>query len=73
MGYARDLIVGHGAAELIFSDVFVSHGLDDVGAGDEHVRRLIYHEDEVSDGRGIDRTTGARAHDGRDLRHHPAV
>ena len=40
------------------------------GPGDEHVRGLVHHQDEVGDGGRIDGATGARAHDGGDLRHH---
>ena len=50
-------------------DVLVGDGLDDVGAGDEHVARLLHHDDEVGDRRRIDRAAGARPHDGGDLRH----
>jgi len=33
--YARSFIVRGCPAELIFGDVLVGHGLDDVGTGDE--------------------------------------
>ncbi len=45
-------------------------GLDDVGAGDEHVARLLHHQDEVGDGGRIDGAAGARSHDRGDLRDH---
>ena len=61
-------VVGHGAAELVFGDLFVGDGLDDVGAGDEHVGGLVDHEDEVGDGGRVDGAAGAGAHDGGDLR-----
>ena len=61
-------VVGHGSAELVLGDLFVGDGLDDVGAGDEHVGGLIDHEDEVGDGGGVDRAAGAGSHDGGDLR-----
>ncbi len=61
-------VVGHGSAELVFGDLFVGDGLDDVGAGDEHVGRVLDHEDEVGDGGGVDGSSGAGAHDGGDLR-----
>ena len=43
-------------------------GLDDVGAGDEHVGGLVDHQDEVGDGGGVDGAAGAGAEDGGDLR-----
>ena len=45
-----------------------SDGLDDVGAGDEHVAGLFGHEGEVGDGGGVDGSAGAGAEDGGDLR-----
>ena len=56
------------AAELLELDVLAGDRLDDVGAGDEHVRGLVDHDDEVGDGGGVDGAAGARAHDQRDLR-----
>ncbi len=61
-------VVGHGAAELLLRDFLVRDGLDDVRAGDKHIGGLAGHEDEVGDGRGIDRAAGASPHDGADLR-----
>ena len=66
----RLLVVRHGAAEFVLGDFFVGHGLDDFRPGDEHVRSVLHHQDEVGHRRGINRAAGARAHDGRDLRHH---
>ena len=62
--------VGFGAPQLLLGDLLVGYGLDDVRAGDEHVARVLGHEDEVGDGRRVDGAAGARPHDGRDLRHH---
>ena len=64
--------MGHRAAQLLLGDFFVRDGLDDVGAGDEHVGRLRGHEDEIGDGRRIDGAAGAGSHDGADLRDHAA-
>src|SRR5712664_4832483 len=47
-------VVGHGAAELLLGDFFVRHGLDDVGTGDKHIGSVAGHENEVSNGGGID-------------------
>ena len=60
----------HRAAELLELDLLAGDGLDHVGAGDEHVRGLLHHEDEVGHRRGVDGAARARAHDQRDLRDH---
>ena len=66
--HARLRRVRHGAAELLERDLLTGDRLHDVGARDEHVRRLAHHEDEVGHRRRVDRTTGARPEDHRDLR-----
>jgi hypothetical protein len=48
----------------------VGDGLHHVGAGDEHVARVLHHEDEVGHRRRIDVAARARAHDHADLRDH---
>ncbi len=58
------------AAEFLGRDHLVGHGLHHVGAGDEHVARVLHHEDEVGHRRRIDVAAGARAHDDADLRDH---
>ncbi len=60
--------VGVGAAEVLHRDVLAGDGLDDVGAGDEHLAGLVDHHDEVGESGGVDVTTGRGAHDQRDLR-----
>ena len=57
------------AAELLERDLLAGHRLHDVGAGDEHVRRALDHEDEVGDRGRVDGAAGARSHHERDLRH----
>ena len=57
-----------GAAELLGRDRLVGHRLHHVGAGDEHVARVLHHEDEVGHRRRIDVAAGARTHDDGDLR-----
>ena len=59
-----------GAAELLGGDDLVGDGLHHVGPGDEHVARVLHHEDEVGHGRRIDVAAGAGAHDDGDLRDH---
>ena len=61
--------VGLGAAEVLAIHVLVGHGLHDVRTGDEHVARALDHDGEVGDGGRIDRATGTRPEDDRDLRH----
>ena len=70
VGDAGLRVVGHRAAERLEVDLLAGDRLDDVGAGDEHVRGLLHHEDEVGHRRGVDRAARARAHDQRDLRDH---
>ncbi len=57
-----------GTAELFGGDRFVGHGLHYVGTGDEHVARVLHHEDEVGHGGRVDVATGARPHDHGNLR-----
>ncbi len=63
-------VVRHRAAERLEVDVLARDRLDDVRAGDEHVRGLLHHEDEVGHRGGVDGAAGARSHDQRDLRDH---
>ena len=60
-----------GAAELLEAHVLARDRLHHVGAGDEHVRRLLDHEHEVGDRGRVDRPARARPHHERDLRHDP--
>ena len=76
--HARLGRVHHGAAQLLLCDVFAGDGLDDLRAGEEHVRGLLLHDDEVGQRGRVDRTAGAGAEDGRNLRndarrHHVAL
>jgi len=71
-GHTRLGGVAAGTAQFLERDLFAGDGLHHVGSRDEHVRCLVDHEDEVGHGRGVDRPSGGRAHDGADLGHHPA-
>ena len=64
--------VGGRAAELLLGDLLVGDRPDHLGAGDEHVRRAIDHQDEVGDRGRVHRAAGARPHDRRQLRHDAA-
>ena len=64
--------MGVGAAQLFEGDVLPGHGLDDLGAGDEHLRNLLDHDREVGDRRRIDRAAGTRPRDQRQLRNDAA-
>ena len=67
---ARDRVVRERAAELLHADVLAGDGLDDVGAGDEHLAGLVDHDDEVGEGGGVDRAARRGAAHDRDLRDH---
>ena len=54
--------------QLLGGDVLVAHGLDDLGAGEEHVGLDLDHDDEVGQGRRVDGATGAGPEDTGDLR-----
>ena len=69
-GDARLGGVRHRAAELLVRDVFAGDRLHDVGAGDEHVRHALHHEDEVGHRRRVDRAARARPEHDADLRDH---
>jgi len=63
--------VRHRAAEFFGGDVLVGHGLHHLRAGDEHVRAVLDHEDEVGSSTGYRRRRRHTAHDQRDLRMTP--
>ncbi len=71
MRHPAQRVVGAGAAELLQRDVLASDRAYDIGAGDEHLRRLVDHDHEVGEGRRIDVAAGRRPHDQRDLRDDP--
>ena len=62
-------VVGHRAAERFLGDLFVGDRLDHVGAGHEHVARVLDHDGEIGDRGRVDGAAGAGSHDRRDLRH----
>jgi hypothetical protein len=64
-------VVGAGAAELFLGHLLARDALYYVRAGNEHVARLLDHEDKVRYRRGVDGPAGARTHDNADLGHHP--
>ena len=65
---AGNFVVRGCAAQLFLRNLFVRDRADDIRAGDEHVGGLVDHEDEISDGRRIDRPACAGSHDSGELR-----
>ena len=72
MGHAALLGMHPGSAQILGGDVLVGDGLDHARAGDEHVRGVLDHEDEIGDRGAVDRTAGAGSHDAGDLGHDAA-
>ena len=70
MRHAGGARVGARAAEGLCGDLLVGDRLDDVGAGDKHVGRVLDHHREVRHRRRVHRAARARPHDHRYLRHH---
>ena len=58
------------AAQLLHRDFLMGGRADDVGAGDEHVRALAHHDDEIGHRGRINRAARARSHDRGNLRNH---
>jgi len=57
------------AAERLGGDLLVGDRLHNLGAGDEHVRRVLDHHGEVGHRWRVDRPASAGAHHYRELRH----
>ena len=70
VGNAGLLGVDGGTSQLLLGDVLSSHGLHHIGTGDEHVRGIAHHEDEIGDGGGVHSTSSAGSHDQGDLGDH---
>ena len=70
VGDTRALGVGPGPAQVLGRHHLVCDRLHHVRSSDEHVGAVPDHQDEVGHGRRVDGTTGAGAHDERDLRDH---
>ena len=62
--------MGGRAAKRLGGHFLVGDGLDHIGTGDEHIRTVFDHKNEVGDCRRVDRAAGARTHHQRNLRHH---
>ena len=72
-GEVRDAglrVVADRAAELLELDLLARDRPDHVGTRDEHVRRLLDHQDEVGHRGRVDRAARARPHHQADLRDH---
>ena len=57
----------HCSAEVFEGHHFIGDRFDDFWTGDEHVSRLVNHDDKIRDGRRIDCATCAGAHNDRNL------
>ena len=72
VGHAGHPVVHFAAAEVGHGDGLAGRGLDHVRSGDEHVRVLTGHDDEVRQGRAVDGTAGAGAENQAQLGHEAA-
>src|SRR5260370_25257994 len=70
VGDAATDVVALRAAELVKTDLLAGGHADHLRPGDEHVAEVLDHEDEIGDGRRVDRAAGAGTGDDRELRHH---
>ena len=61
--------MGQGTAQFLSRHHLIGYGLHHVRPGDEHVGRVLNHEDEIRHRRRIDGTSSARSHDDTDLRY----
>ena len=43
--------MGHGSAQSLKGDFFPGHGLDHIGAGDEHITGFLDHKNKIRHGR----------------------
>ena len=59
-----------GPTEILAGDVLVGHSLDHVRSGDVHVGVTLHHQDEVRDGRAVDRPARAGTKHGGELGNH---
>ena len=60
--------MGASTTEFLHANVFAGYGLNHIWSGHKHVRSLINHDHKVRQRWGVNRTTGSRAHDDRNLR-----
>ena len=65
--------VGIGSTQLVVGNVLSGYGPHHVGAGDVHLPGAPHHEDEVGDGRRINRAACRWPHDYRDLRNDAGI
>ena len=56
-----------GSAQILHADLLSQDRLDDLRAGDEHLGDLVDDENEIGQGGGVDRASGAGAEDDGDL------
>src|ERR1700687_3195970 len=68
MGHPAARRVRFCPAQLFKGNVFTCNGFYDVGAGDEHVRYVLHHNNEICNCRGVYSTTGTWPGHHRNLR-----
>ena len=67
MRHAGNGIVRYGTAQVFCRHFFHSDRFDDLRSRNEHVARVLYHVDEIGQGRTVDGTAGTGSHDDRNL------
>src|SRR6202046_1824780 len=72
MSNAAFFVVRHRAAKLLLGHFLVCYGFDDIRTGNEHVRSVASHKNEIGDSRRINRAARAWSHARADLRDPPA-
>ncbi|MNX87926.1 hypothetical protein D3C86_1198780 [compost metagenome] len=68
--HTRFLSMRHRTTQFFAGYIFMRYGFYHVWSGYEHIRRMLYHQDEIGNSRRIYRTAGTRPHDRRQLRNY---
>src|SRR5262245_46605379 len=64
-------VMGFSATQFLHCHFFIGDCADHFWTSNEHVTGILDHENEIGHSWGVDCPTGARSHDGRNLRHDP--
>jgi hypothetical protein len=70
MSNAADLVMRCRSPKGLHTDILTGGCFNYQRSGNEHLAGISHHQDEVGQGRGINRAAGAGAHDHRNLRDH---